>query len=121
MKLYLTVLQPLHGIYPSYSLFDPQWRTESKSYKRERNSFGQIYVCQADDISKTSTGVFVSIKNLPSPIKSEQAVDKSSNPLHVVHFNPITPAQDTRLFPERSTNLSGAVTAVPVPRKLDKP
>ena len=103
------------GIYPSYSLFDPQWRTEFSPAKESETALDRSTSALADDISKTSTGVFVSIKNLPSPTKSEQAVDKSSNPLHVVHFNPITPAQDTRLFPERSTNLSGAVTAVPVP------
>ena len=102
------------GIYPSYSLFDPQWRTELSPAKESETALGRSTSANVDDISKTSTGVFVSIKNLPSPTKPEQAVDKSSNPLHVVHFNPITPTQDARMFPERSTNLGSAVTAVPV-------
>ena len=102
------------GIYPSYSLFDPQWRTELSPAKESETALGRSTSASADDISKTSTGVFVSIKNLPSPTKPEQAVDKSSNPLHAVHFNPITPTQDARIFPERSTNLGSAVTAVPV-------
>ena len=102
------------GIYPSYSLFDPQWRTEFIPAKESEATLGRSTSALVDDISKTSTGVFVSIKNLPSATKPEQAVDKSSNHLHVVHFNPITPAQDARMFPERSTNLSSAVTAIPV-------
>ncbi len=102
------------GIYPSYSLFDPQWRTELSPAKESETALGRSTSASVDDISKTSTGVFVSIKNLPSPTKPEQAVDKSSNPLHVVHFNPITPTQDARMFPERSTNLGSVVTAVPV-------
>ena len=36
--------------------------------------------------------------------------EKSSHPLHVVHFNPITPVQDTLLFAEQNTNHSGALT-----------
>ncbi|MGZ6365200.1 MAG: serine/threonine protein kinase [Ktedonobacteraceae bacterium] len=102
------------GVYPSYSLFDPQWRTELSPAKEGETALGKSTSARAVDISKTSTGVFVSIKNLPSPTKPEQAVDKSSNTLHAVHFNPITPAQDARMFPERSTNLGIAVTAVPV-------
>ena len=100
------------GIYPSYSLFDPQWRTELSPAKESETALGRSTSANVDDISKTSTGVFVSIKNLPSPTKPEQAVDKSSNPLHVVHFNPITPTQDARMFLTR-TNLE-RVTAVPV-------
>ena len=100
MILLLNSFATSSGIYPSYSLFDPQWRTELSPAKESETALDQIYICaSADDISKTSTGVFVSIKNLPSPTKPEQAVDKSSNPLHVVHFNPITPTQDTRIVP----------------------
>jgi serine/threonine protein kinase len=102
------------GIYPSYSLFDPQWRTELSPAKKSETALGQSPFANANDISKTSTGVFVSIKNLPSPTKPEQAVDKSSNPLHVVHFNPITPTQDARIFPDRSKNIGNSAIGIPV-------
>ena len=101
------------GIYPSYSLFDPQWRTELSPAKESEPALGRSTSANVDDISKTSTGVFVSIKNLPSPTKPEQAVEKSSNPLHVVHFNPITPTQDARMFPEAEAHNPSGILTVP--------
>ena len=102
------------GIYPSYSLFDPQWRTEFSPVKDSETALGQSTPVLADDISKTPTGVFVSIKNLPLPTKPEPVAEKSSHPLHVVHFNPITPAQETRRYTEQSTNPGNVMSTTPV-------
>src|SRR5207248_11721433 len=46
----------------------------------------------------------------PIYAKQETVAEKTSHPLHVVHFNPITPTQDTPLFPEQSTNPSDVLT-----------
>src|SRR6266516_590022 len=98
------------GIYPSYSLFDPQWRTDFNSVEDSKPASGQSTPVLANDISKTPTGVFVSVKNIPISPNHEPVAEKSSHPLHVVHFNPITPVQDTRVLPEQSTNPSGVLT-----------
>src|SRR6266702_2444729 len=100
------------GIYPSYSLFDPQWSTEFRPVKDSEPALDQSTPVLAGDISKTPTGVFVSVKNLPLSPNNEPVTEKSSHPIHVVHFNPITPVQDTRVLPEQSTNPS-SVLAVP--------
>ena len=98
------------GIYPSYSLFDPQWSTEFRPVKDSEPALDQSTPMLAGDISKTPTGVFVSVKNIPISPNHEPVAEKSSHPLHVVHFNPITPVQDTRVLPEQSTNPSGVLT-----------
>ncbi len=99
------------GVYPSYSLFDPQWRTDFNPVEDSEPASGQSTSTIAADVSTTPTGVFVSVKNLPLPTKHEPVAEKSSHPLHVVHFNPITPVQDTRMLQERSTNLGSVLTA----------
>src|SRR6266516_4348915 len=97
------------GIYPSYSLFDPQWSTEFSPVKDSEPALDQSTSALANDISKTPTGVFVSVKNLPLSPNHEPVAEKSSHPLHVVHFNPITPVHDTQVFPEQSTNHKGVL------------
>src|SRR6266566_1368491 len=72
------------GIYPSYSLFDPQWRTEFSPVKDSEPAMDQSTPELVVDISKTPTGVFVSVKNLPLSPNNEPVAEKSSHPLHVV-------------------------------------
>src|SRR6266567_2493769 len=98
------------GIYSSYSLFDPQWRTDFNSVEDSKPASGQSASVIAAGAATKSTSEFVSVKNLPLPTKHEPVAEKSSHPLHVVHFNPITPVQDTLLFAEQNTNHSGALT-----------
>jgi len=102
------------GIYPSYSLFDPQWPTEFSPVKDSEPALVQSTSALAGDVSKTPTGVFVSIKNLPLPTKPEPVAEKSPHPLHVVHFNPIMPAQETRKYSEQSTHPGNVMAAPPV-------
>ncbi|HYX49557.1 MAG TPA: serine/threonine-protein kinase, partial [Ktedonobacteraceae bacterium] len=101
------------GIYPSYSLFDPQWRAESSPARGSEPALDQSTSALTAS-STTPTGAFASAKNLPRPTKPEPVVDKSPNPMHVVHFNPIIPAHDARVFLERSSNLGGALVSFPV-------
>src|SRR6266487_6125231 len=98
------------GIYPSYSLFDPQWRTEFSPVKDSEPALDQSTPVLAGDISKTPTGVFVSVKNIPISTNHEPVREKSTQQLKEDHFNPITPVQDTRVLPEQSTNPSGVLT-----------
>jgi len=102
------------GIYPSYSLFYPQWRTEFSPVKDSQPALDQSTPVLAGDISNTPTGVFVSIKNLPQPTKPEPVAEKSSHPLHIVHFNPITPPQETRRYSEQITHPGNVMSAMPV-------
>jgi serine/threonine protein kinase len=98
------------GIYPSYSLFNPQWRTDFNPVEAGESVSGRSTSAKAAAASITSTGLFVNVKNLPPPAKHEPVAENSSRLLHIVHFNPITPVQDTRVFPEQSTNHSGVLT-----------
>jgi serine/threonine protein kinase len=109
------------GIYPAYSLFDPQWRSEISPVKDREPALGQSTSALTAASPTTPAGIFLSVKNLPPETKPEPVAEKSSNPLHVVHFNPITPTQDTRMFPDRSTNLGGAIAATPIQDTLNNP
>ena len=109
------------GIYPAYSLFDPQWRTESSPLKDREPALGQSISALAAASSITPAGAIVSVENLTPKTNPEPVAEKSSNSLHVVHFNPITPAQDARMFPDRSTNLGGALAETPIQDTLINP
>ena len=98
------------GTYSSYSLFDPQWRTDFNSVEDSKPASGQSASVIAAGAATKSTSEFVRVKNLSLPTKHEPVAEKSSHPLHVVHFNPITPVQDTLLFAEQNTNHSGTLT-----------
>ncbi|HWZ17418.1 MAG TPA: serine/threonine-protein kinase [Ktedonobacteraceae bacterium] len=102
------------GIYPSYSLFDPQWRAEFSSVKDSQPALDQSTPVLAGNVSNMPTGVFVSIKNLPQPTKPEPVAEKSPHPLHIVHFNPITPPQETRRYSEQITQPGNVMSATPV-------
>jgi len=97
-------------IYPSYSLFDPQWRTDFKPVENNEPASSQSSSAIAAAVSTMSTSVFESVQHLPISAKQETVAEKTSHPLHVVHFNPITPTQYTPLFPEQSTNPSDVLT-----------
>jgi len=64
------------GIYPSYSLFDPQWSTEFRPVKDSEPALDQSTPVLAGDISKTPTGVFVSVKNIPISPNHEPVAEK---------------------------------------------
>ncbi len=100
------------GIYPSYSLFDPQWRTEFSPAKEGESALSQSTPVLAEAASTTLVDAIGSIENPPSQTKS--AADKAPHPLHVVHFNPVSPTQDSQILPERSIN-AGAVAATQIP------
>jgi serine/threonine protein kinase len=94
----------------AYHLFDPQWRTDFKPVENSGPSSGHSSAALAAMASTPSTGVFVSVKNPLVAPKQETVTEKISHSLHQVHFNPITPVQDTRAFTEQSTRQSGMLT-----------
>src|SRR5207248_1608921 len=102
------------GIYPSNSLFDSEWRAEFSPIKESQPPLDQSTPLLTGNVSNMPTGVFVSIKNLPQPVKSEPEAEKSPHPLHIVHFNPITPPQETRRYPEQITLPGNVISAMPV-------
>ena len=108
--LWLTNNLTSPGNFPSYSLFDPQWRADNSPVEDSKPASGQsTFVPAAASIQPTS--VFQSDKNLPIQTKPEPVTEKSSHPLHIVHLNPITPVQETRRFPGQSTYPGSVLTA----------
>ena len=99
------------GVYPSYSLFDPQLRTEFNPITASEPTLDQSILALAA-APATPAGEPVSIEDLPLPSNPEPEVEKSSHPLHIVHFNPFTPAQETLMYSEHRAN-PGIVMAIP--------
>jgi serine/threonine protein kinase len=96
--------------YPSYSLFDPQWRTEFSPVKDNQPALGQSIPVLTATESAMPTDAIVSVKNTPLPTKPEPVTEKSSHTLRAVHFNPITPVLETRMNPEQNANHSDVMT-----------
>jgi serine/threonine protein kinase len=101
------------GIFPSYSLFDLQWRTEFSTATASEPNFDQSQSALAVAAPVTPAGEPVSVEDLPLPSRPEPVVEKSSHPLHIVHFNPITPTQETSTYSGQNTN-PGIVMAAPL-------
>ncbi len=99
--------------YPAYSLFDPQWRTELNSVKDSQSALGSSTSTLAA-AATTPTGALVSALNLEHSSQPETMPEKSSHSLRVVHFNPITPVQDSPIFADRSTHPANILAAMPV-------
>jgi serine/threonine protein kinase len=97
--------------YPAYSLFDPQWRTVLSSVKDSESALDPSTLAA---MATTPTGALVRAQNLQQPTNTETMAEKSSHPLHVVHFNPITPAKDTPIVADRSTLPPNILAAMPV-------
>jgi serine/threonine protein kinase len=98
------------GLYTPHGLFDPKWRTDFMPVDNsELTSSQSSYVLPAT-ASTPSTGVFASIRNLA--LHSEQEIERENAPLPIpaVNPNPITPLQDTPMFPEQTTNPTGVLT-----------
>jgi serine/threonine protein kinase len=100
------------GIYPSYSLFDPQWRTEISPATASEPTSDQTKSALPAAAQATPPGEPVSVEDLPLLSNPEPVVEKSSHPLHIVHFNPITPTQETLTNSGHSNN-PGIVMAIP--------
>ncbi len=98
------------GIYPSYSLFDPQWRTEFSPVQDNQPAAGQSTPAPTAAESAMPTDASVSVKEPALPPKPEPVAEKSSHTLHAVHFNPITPVLETRMNPEQNANHSRILT-----------
>jgi serine/threonine protein kinase len=100
------------GVYPSYSLFDPQWRTEFSPDIDSDPTLDQSQSVLAAAAPATPAGAPVNVEDLPLPSNPEPVVEKSSHPLHIVHFNPITPNQETLTYSGQNTN-PGIVMSIP--------
>ncbi len=98
------------NLYAPYSLFDPQWRADFKPVEDSGSASSQSTAPVPVVTSTVSTGVFVSIKNLPVPAKQATEAEKAPFTAPALHPNPITPVQDRPVFPEQTTNPSGALT-----------
>jgi serine/threonine protein kinase len=93
------------GIYPSYSLFNPQRNPEFSPVRENEPVTGQTETALATAASTTPTGSLVSVKNLPVPTRPEP-LERPSSSFHAVHFEPIIPTQDPQMFPEPGTIFS---------------
>jgi serine/threonine protein kinase len=132
----LTELEPLRndlrlsrgitstGLYTPYGLFDPRWRTDYIPVQNAGPTSGQSSNALPSETSKTPTGVLVNVKNAPLSSAQETVAAKKIHPISVVHLHaisphtpvnaiaPITPVQDSRVFPDQNTN-PGSMLAIP--------
>jgi serine/threonine protein kinase len=100
------------GPYTPSGLFDPQWRIDFIPVVNGGPISDPSSNTLPAETSKESTGVFVSVMNLPIPAKQEKETRKTSHSLSAVHLNPITPVQVPHVFSEPNTNPSGML-AIP--------
>jgi serine/threonine protein kinase len=105
----LTDITP-SNLYAPYSLFDPRWRADFKPVENSGPTSSQSTAPVPVETSIVSTGVFVSVKNLPVPAKQATETEKTPFAVPAVYPNPITPVQDRPVFPEQTTNPNGALT-----------
>jgi serine/threonine protein kinase len=98
------------GVYPSYSLFDPQWRTEFSPIKENQPALSQTTPALTAADSAMPPDASVSVKDPTLPPKPEPVAEKSSHMLRAVHFNPITPVLETRIHAEQNANQSRILT-----------
>jgi serine/threonine protein kinase len=98
--------------YPSYSLFDPQWRTQFSPVKDNQPALGQSTPAPTAAEAAMPTDASVSVKDSPLPPKPEPVAEKSSHTLHAVHINPITPVLETQMNPEQNA-YHGSILTVP--------
>ncbi len=96
------------GLYPAYSLFDPNWRADFIPADNSELASGQSFHVSPAATSTQSNAVFASVKTLPAPTEQESETKKTLVP--APHPDPITPFQDRPVIREQTTNSGGALT-----------
>ncbi len=105
------------GLSIPYGHFDPKWRTDFVPVQNAEPTSDQTSTALSAVTAKAPNRVFANVKNalLPLPSEQETVAAKKIHPISMVHLNaftPITPVQDSRVFPEQITN-PGSMLALP--------
>jgi serine/threonine protein kinase len=99
------------NLYAPYSLFDPQWRADFKPVEDSGSASSQATAPVPVVTSTVSASVFAGVKNTLVPVAQETEAEKKLFTVPELYPDPITPVQERPVFPEHTTDPTGALTA----------